>query len=89
MASGEGINSEQCNQPHDILLPRCPARRDAHDGCIVLFFPKAHRDVWGEVRELWLIVLVFFGFPSRERPVLLWMDDVLSSCFAYVDFERT
>ena len=82
-------SSQHRSQPLHILLARCPARRDAHDGHVVLLFPEAHDDVRGEVREMWLIVPVFFGLPSRGRPVLLWMDDVLSPRFAYVDFERT
>ena len=45
-------NSEQLNQPLYILLPRRPARGDAHDGHIALLFPEAHGDVCGKVGEL-------------------------------------
>ena len=43
---------QQLNQPRDVLLPRRPARSDAHDGHIALLLPEAHADVRGEVGEL-------------------------------------
>ena len=35
-----------------MLLPRRPARGDAHDGRVVLLLPEAHGDVYREVSEL-------------------------------------
>ena len=43
---------QQPDQRLHILLPRRPARGDAHDGHIALLLPEAHGDVCGKVDEL-------------------------------------